>query len=116
MKNQSTLGFLGVLLYLFMGATQCTNPPQQKATFDEEAARTQILELHHLQRDYHVHKKAQELESLLADPLLSIDAGNVRPSKQEKIGAVLRIIFHRLNLLNGMIWSRPSFVSRKMEA
>ena len=68
-----------VLLILLAGLMSCTG-----TTFDEAAAREQILEMERLQRKVHFIADASTFAGLLAEPHLSVNRGVVRNTTREE--------------------------------
>ncbi|MEM7103365.1 MAG: hypothetical protein AAF502_09570 [Bacteroidota bacterium] len=79
MKNKTLP--LTLFLVIILSATfyNCT-----EATFDEAAAKAEILELHHLQKKFHVDKMVDEFANLLADNHISVNRGRISaPTREE---------------------------------
>lgn len=56
------------------------------SVFDREQATQEILQLHHLQRDYHFDKMAEDFAELLSDQHISVNRGEVgSPTKKEHL-------------------------------
>jgi len=71
----------GLLLLLTFAACQ------QVEKVDEAAIRNEILEMHNLQRDYHLNKMAEEFVSQLSNDHISVNRGEIAsPSNAELLG------------------------------
>ncbi|MEL6194991.1 MAG: hypothetical protein AAFR66_23240 [Bacteroidota bacterium] len=67
------------LFFLFLLFAACT-------PFNKEQAKEEILRLHHLQRDYHVEKKAEPFAAMMSDQMISVNRGAInRPTYEENV-------------------------------
>ena len=71
--------YIGIILCQLMS---CSN--SNELDFDKE--KTKILELHHLERKFHLEKMADELVNLQSEDFTTINAGEIlKPTKEEGI-------------------------------